>query len=167
MIAFPPCTHLSLSGAAWFERKRSDGRQRKGIEFFMKLYNAPIEKKAIENPMGIISGGDYLNKWYPDLVKKYGLPKKYSQIIHPYYFGDEAQKSTCLWLHNLPTLFHAKEVDLFNDTVTHVGKGDFIEFGSGKRMAKWYALLRADDKRGHVRSKTFPGIAKAMAEQWG
>lgn len=167
MIAFPPCTHIALSGAAWFENKRKNGRQQNGIEFFMTIYNAPIGKKAIENPVGIISGGGYLGKWYPDLVEKYGLPKKYTQIIQPYYFGDEAQKTTCLWLQNLPCLVHVKEKDLFYDTITHVGKGEMVEFKSGKRMAKWYDTLRADKNRGGIRSKTFPGIAKAMADQWG
>lgn len=151
MIAFPPCTHLSASGAAWFEQKRKDGRQQQGIDFFMAFTKTNISKWCIENPIGIIS-------------KIYRKP---NQIIHPYYFGDEAQKSTCLWLHNLPLLFHAKEVDLFNNKITHVGKGEFIEFASGKRMAKWYALLRADDNRGSIRSKTFVGVSKAMADQWG
>ena len=167
MIAFPPCTHLALSGAKHFEKKRADGRQRQGIEFFMSIYNAPIEKIAIENPMGIMSGGEYLNKWYPDLVEKYGLPIKYSQVIQPYYFGDEAQKTTCLWLKNLPPLYHNAEPNLFDQNITHVDKGEFITFESGKRMAKWYAQLRVDEQRGGIRSKTFPGIATAMADTWG
>ena len=93
--------------------------------------------------------------------------RKPDQIIQPYFFGDEAQKTTCLWLHNLSPLFHADKPDLFNDKVTHVDKGEFIEFASGKRMQRWYASLRADKDRGGIRSKTFPGIARAMAEQWG
>lgn len=150
MIAFPPCTHLAVSGAAWFEAKRADGRQQNGIDFFMSLANAPIAKIAIENPVGIMS-----KVW-----------RKPDQIIQPYYFGDEFQKTTCLWLKGLPKLKHARTTDLFQEQ-THVGRGEMITFPSGKRMAKWYALLRADDKRGHLRSKTFPGIARAMGEQWG
>ena len=150
MIAFPPCTHLAVSGAAWFEQKRKDGRQQQGIEFFMALANAPIPRIAIENPVGIMS-----NVW-----------RKPDQIIQPYYFGDQFQKTTCLWLKNLPKLMHAKERNLFEES-THVDRGEMITFPSGKRMAKWYALLRADDSRGHLRSKTFPGIANAMADQWG
>lgn len=151
MIAFPPCTHLAVSGAAWFEQKRKDGRQQSGIDFFMKFTQTKINKVCIENPVGIIS-------------KVYRKP---DQIIQPYYFGDEAQKTTCLWLTNLPKLFHAKTADMFNENVTHVDRGEMITFPSGKRMAKWYALLRPDENRGGVRSKTFPGIAQAMADQWG
>ena len=151
MIAFPPCTHLACSGAAWFEQKRKDGRQQEGIDFFMEFTKTKIPKWAIENPVGIMS-------------KVYRKP---DQIIQPYYFGDEFQKTTCLWLNNLSPLYHNGEPNLFDSNVTHVDKGDFIEFKSGKRMQKWYALLRADSDRGHVRSKTFPGIARNMAEQWG
>ena len=149
MIAFPPCTHLAVSGAAWFEQKRKDGRQQQGIDFFMALAMAPIPRIAIENPVGIMS-----NIW-----------RKPDQIIQPYYFGDEFQKTTCLWLKNLPKLVHFPETNLFGER-THVDRGEMITFASGKRMAKWYAMMRADDNRGHIRSKTFPGIARAMAEQW-
>lgn len=152
MIAFPPCTHLAVSGAAWFEQKRKDGRQQQGIDFFMKIAEAPIERIAIENPVGV------MNSIYrtPD------------QIIQPYYFGDEAQKTTCLWLKNLPLLFHAKQKDLFNNVVTHVGKGEMVTYESGCKMPKWYAdaWKLSPDERSKTRSKTFPGIAAAMAEQW-
>ena len=137
MIAFPPCTHLAVSGARWFEEKSKDGRQQEGIDFFMQFVNAPINKIAIENPIGIMS-------------KIYRKP---DQIIQPWQFGDTFQKSTCLWLKNLPLLTATKIVD----------KGEFVTFKSGKRMSKWFADSFAD---GHKRSKTFPGIAKAMAEQW-
>jgi hypothetical protein len=152
MIAFPPCTHLAVSGAAWFEQKRNDGRQQQGIEFFMKIVNAPIPKIAIENPIGIMS-------------KIYRKP---DQIIHPYYFGDEFQKSTCLWLKNLPKLFHQKKVDLFSDHITHTNPGDFFEWvdkktGRKKRQPMWMFKTIGDGK---TRSKTYPGIAKAMAKQW-
>jgi len=158
MIAFPPCTHLAVSGAAWFEQKRKDGRQQEGIDFFMALVNAPIDKIAIENPVGIMS-----NEY-----------RKPDQIIQPYYFGDPFQKTTCLWLKDLPLLFHAKEVDLFNQIITHVDKGEMYEWidgktGKTKRQPLWYAetfLNISAEKRGHIRSKTFQGIAIAMAEQW-
>lgn len=153
MIAFPPCTHLAVSGAAWFEEKRKDGRQRQGIDFFMQMVNAPINKIAIENPIGIMS-------------KIYRKP---DQIIHPYYFGDPFSKSTCLWLKNLPKLHHQNKPDLFSQEITHTQKGEFKEWvdkksGKLKRQALWYYEAFADGK---ARSKTFPGIAKAMAEQWG
>lgn len=153
MIAFPPCTHLAVSGAAWFEQKRKDGRQKEGIKFFIDIVNAPIKHIAVENPVGIMS-------------KIYRKP---SQVIQPYYFGDEAQKTTCLWLKNLPLLYHNSSINLFDNQVTHVGKGEFITHKSGKKMPKWYsdAFKLAKEERAKIRSKTFPGIAQAMAEQWG
>ena len=157
MIAFPPCTHLTVSGAMHFEQKRKDGRQQQGVDFFMAMINAPIKHIAVENPMGIMST----------------VYKKPTQIIQPYYFGDEAQKTTCLWLKNLPPLYHNDAPNLFDDVVTHSGKGEMIEFiskkGVKKRQPKWYAdaLKLKSDERSKVRSKTFPGIAKAMAKQWG
>jgi hypothetical protein len=153
MIAFPPCTHLAVSGARHFEQKKKDGRQQEGIDFFMKMINAPIEKIAVENPIGIMS------KIY----------RKADQIIHPYYFGDPYSKSTCLWLKNLPKLYHQKKPDLFSQEITHTEKGEYKEWidkktGKKKRQALWYYEAFADGK---TRSKTFPGIAKAMADQWG
>ena len=149
MIAFPPCTDLAVSGARHFERKRADGSQQRSIKFFMDLANAPIEKIALENPIGIMS-----TEW-----------RKPDQIIQPWQFGDKAQKSTCLWLKGLPKLEHTNIVE----------KGEFFEFtskkGEKKRMPMWYykALQEAKTpaQRRTLRSKTFKGIAKAMAEQWG
>ena len=86
ILAFPPCTHLAVSGAKHFEKKRADGRQRDGIEFFCQFLTADCDKISIENPIGIISG-DYIKKWFPDLAQKYGLPIKPTQIIQPYEFG--------------------------------------------------------------------------------
>jgi hypothetical protein len=148
MIAFPPCTDLAVSGARHFERKIADGSQQKSIEFFMDIINADVEKIAVENPIGIMSG-------------KYRKP---NQIIQPWMFGDKAQKSTCLWLKNLPNL---QPTDI-------VEKGEFFEFtskkGEKKRMPMWYykALQEAKtpEQRRTLRSKTFQGIADAMAEQW-
>ena len=96
VIVFPPCTHLAVSGAAWFEKKRTDGRQRAGIEFFGKFLELECEKVVIENPVGIISG-DYIPKYFPDLAERFNLPQKPTQIIHPWMFGDNYSKSTCLW----------------------------------------------------------------------
>ena len=148
MICFPPCTHLAVSGARHFKQKKADGRQQQGIDLFMSFVNAPIDKIAIENPIGIMS-----NKY-----------RKPNQIIQPWQFGDKAQKSTCLWLKNLPNLVPTEIVD----------KGEFFEFtskkGVKKRMAMWYYKALQDAKtpaeRSTLRSKTFHGIAKAMAEQW-
>ena len=152
IIAFPPCTHLATSGARHFEKKREDGRQAEGIKFFAMILNHSCPKIAIENPVGIISG-KYIKKHFPDLSEKYGLPIKPSQIIQPWQFGDEAQKTTCLWLKGLPLLKPTKIV----------GKGDFWVSPNGKkRMPKWFS----DNKCSKIRSKTFPGIAEAMAKQW-
>lgn len=152
MIAFPPCTHLAVSGAAWFEQKRKDGRQQEGIDFFLKIANADIPRIAVENPVGIMS-------------KIYRKP---DQVIQPYYFGDEAQKTTCLWLKNLPKLKHLAHPNLFESEVTHVSPGEMTKFNSGCVMPKWYAdaWKLPKEERAKVRSATFPGIAKAMAIQW-
>lgn len=148
MIAFPPCTDLAVSGARHFERKIADGSQQKSIQFFMDIINADVDKIAVENPIGIMSG-------------KYRKP---DQIIQPWMFGDKAQKSTCIWLKNLPKL---QPTDI-------VEKGEFFEFtskkGEKKRMPMWYyrALQEAKtpEQRRTLRSKTFKGIADAMAKQW-
>jgi hypothetical protein len=143
IIAFPPCTHLAVSGAAWFEQKRKDGRQQGGIDFFMRFATAKCDKIAIENPVGVMS-----SVW-----------RKPDQIIQPYQFGDSFSKKTCLWLKNLPLLA----------PTNIVSSGEVIKYKSGKTMPKWYAdaFKLSPFERAKLRSKTFPGIAKAMAEQWG
>ena len=148
IIAFPPCTDLCVSGARHFAKKQADGRQQRSIDFFMKFVNADCDRIAIENPIGIMS-------------TKYRKP---NQIIQPWQFGDKYSKSTCLWLKNLPLLVPTKIVE----------KGEFIEFidknGKKKRQAKWYYEALKNSKnaaeRAKIRSKTFPGIANAMATQW-
>ena len=162
IIAFPPCTHLAVSGARHFEQKRKDGRQREGIEFFCLFLNADCDKVAIENPIGIISG-DYVKQWFPDLSEKYGLPRKPSQIIQPWFWGDNQPKSTCLWLKGLPCLI---------PDVTEKPEMEYIEWvdsktGKKKRQAKWYMdALKAGADRAKIRSKTFHGVAVAIATQW-
>lgn len=153
MIAFPPCTHLAVSGAAHFPAKIADGRQQEGINFFMKIINANIKHIAVENPVGVMS-------------TEYRKP---DQVIRPFYFGDSSTKSTCLWLKNLPFLKHYPQDDLFNkktwcDVEYHTTK-------SGKIYDKWWfdtcLLPVKGGKRASARSKTFLGIAKEMATQWG
>lgn len=160
-ICFPPCTHLASSGAAWFEQKIKDGRQQSGIDFFMAMTTADIPHIAIENPVGVMS-------------TKYRKP---DQIIQPNYFGDPYSKTTCLWLKNLPKLYHNKEINLFDNKVTHVPLSDewpewtSKKTGKKKRQHKWYyetrKLNNKNGERSKVASKTFPGIADAMANQWG
>lgn len=152
IIAFPPCTHLAVSGAAWFEEKRKDGRQREAIEFFMQILNSDCEKIAVENPVNIISG-KYIGKHFEDLQDKYGLPIKPSQSIQPYEYGHAEQKKTCLWLKGLPLL---QETDNVYD--------EMMQLPKNKRERLHY--LPPSEDRAKIRSKTYHGIAEAMAEQW-
>lgn len=130
MIAHPPCTHLSVSGAAHFKEKIMDGRQASGISFFMRLVKADIPKIAVENPVCIMSR----------------LYRKPDQIIQPYQFGHGETKATCLWLKNLQPLNPTKIVE---------GRAPKVHFAS------------PGPDRWKIRSKTYEGIANAMAEQWG
>lgn len=150
IIAFPPCTYLTVTGNRWFNYEKYGNKaiqrmldRNDAIKFFMTIANADCDKIAIENPVGIMS-----TKW-----------RKPDQIIQPFEFGDPYEKRTCLWLKGLPSLTPTKIVDT----------PDRIQFKSGKTMAKWYveAANLSKEQRALVRSKTFPGIAKAMAEQWG
>jgi hypothetical protein len=163
MIAHPPCTFLSSSGSAWFyhpddkhlpiEQRRPHPKfpnrredQENAYEFFMKLARADIKKIAVENPIGVVST----------------LWRKPDQIIQPWMFGEEASKSTCLWLKNLPKLIPTKIV----------GKGDIYFDKSGKKRARWFDRAGTKNITNQVermkeRSKTFQGIADAMANQWG
>ena len=154
MVAHPSCTFLAVSGARWLYNKdgsRNEERwtnQQEGLDFVQKLMDIDIPHIAIENPVSVIS--THIRK--PD------------QIIHPWMFGDEISKSTCLWLKNLPLL----------EPTNIVGKGEFVEWvdknGKKKRQAKWYldALSKAKTKqeRQTMRSKTFQGVAEAIATQY-
>ena len=142
MIAHPPCTHIAVSGGRHFAKKIADGRQKQGIDFFISLAEAPIEKIAIENPISIMST----------------VYQKPTQYIQPYQFGDPVSKKTCLWLKNLPKL---KE--------TNIVEPIKITNSNGKTYDKWWyeTCSLPLSIRGKVRSKTFNGIANAMAEQWG
>lgn len=164
VISFPPCTHLAVSGAAWFEKKRANGVQREGIEFFCQFLNIDCDYVAIENPVGIISG-QYIPKWFPDLAEKYGLPKAPTQKIQPWMFGDKFAKLTCLWLKGFPPL---------KPITTEQPELEYFEWedkktGKMKRQPKWFAdaFRLPAEERGKIRSKTFPGVAKAIADQWG
>ena len=143
MIAHPPCTHLAVSGARHFAKKREDGRQQQGIDFFMALARADIPRYAIENPIGIMSS----------------IWRKPDQIIQPWEYGHSVTKSTCLWLKGLPALMPTNIVD----------KGTIWTAKSGKRMSQWYydSSCLPPKEREKMRNKTFQGIADAMAQQWG
>ena len=130
MLAFPPCTHLAISGARWFPAKRADGRQQAALQFVRDLMALPIERIAIENPISIISS----------------QIRKPDQIIQPWQHGHGETKSTCLWLKNLPPLTPTDIVD-------------------GREQRVW--RLGPSPTRAMERSRTFTGIAEAMASQWG
>ena len=139
VLAFPPCTHLCVSGARWWQEKQADGRQQEGIDFFMQFAALEhVPKVAIENPVGIMST----------------LYRKPDQIIQPYQFGHLERKSTCLWLKGLTPL-----------APTHDRYAEMMALPRNQRERLHY--LPPSPDRARIRSKTFAGIAKAMAEQWG
>lgn len=161
MIAHPPCTYLAVSGAQWYyhpkdkhlpiENRRPHPKyplrakhREEALKFFVALADADIDFIAAENPIGVIS-----TKW-----------RKPDQIVQPYMFGDSARKTTCLWLKRLNPLKETKMVD----------EGERVVFKSGKSQPKWYAdafsKAKTAAERSTLRSKTFPGMAKAMARQW-
>ena len=154
MVAHPPCTYLAVSGARWMYNK--DGsvnqdrfeKQKEALFFVKQLLDAPIKHIAVENPVSVISS----------------QIRKPDDIIQPYMFGDKATKTTCLWLKNLPKLQATNVVE----------KGDFFEWvdknGKKKRQAQWdmnaLSKAKSPEERRILRSKTFPGIAKAIASQY-
>ena len=150
IIAHPPCTFLTVTGNRWFNVERYGDKaiqrlkdREEAIAFFMEFANAKCERIAIENPIGCMST----------------LYKKPTQIIQPYMFGDPARKATCLWLKGLPKL-----------TPTDIVEPIIIHYQNGKGTDNpWHmeTMKLPPKERAKARSKTFPGIAKAMAEQWG
>lgn len=150
IISFPTCTFLTVTGNRWFNVEKYGDKALKRIEdrkdainFFMMFANADCEFIAIENPVGIMS-----SEW-----------RKPNQIINPYQFGDPFEKKTCLWLKGF-----------YNLIPTNIVKpAERTYFESGKSMPTWYAEAwkLPKEERSTLRSKTFPGIAKAMAQQWG
>jgi len=137
ILAFPPCTHLASSGARHFARKRADGSQQRGIEFFMAFANADCERVAIENPVGIMS-----TVW-----------RKPDQIIQPWMFGHPETKATCLWLRGLPRLEGTDDV---SDAMRKLDP----------RLTQRVWRMSETKDRAKLRSKTYPGVAAAMASQW-
>lgn len=140
LIAFPPCTHLCVSGARWFKDKIPE--QKAAIKFVKMLMNTDIKRIAIENPIGILSTEI----------------RKPDQIIQPYQFGHGETKATCLWLKNLPKLEHTSNSYDWK-------KLDYINIVKGREQ-RIHKMPPSID-RAKKRSKTYRGIAEAMAEQWG
>ena len=155
IIAHPPCTYLTVTGNRWFnvekygEKAIQREREREAAaDFFMEFINADCPRIAVENPVG------YMSTHY----------RKPDQIIQPYWFGDRARKATCLWLKGLPKLVPTNIVDIgetFNGGYSVGASANYARDENGK-ILRW-----SDPRTAKARSKTFPGIAKAMAEQWG
>lgn len=149
IIAHPPCTYLTCTGNRWFSDKygikaQERKRQREyAIDFFMRFTKVSCGAMAIENPIGCMS-------------TKYRKP---DQIIEPYFFGDPYRKATCLWLKNLPLL---KPTNIVDPEIYYYTASN----GRIKSDSKW-RMTGHTWNRAEIRSQTFPGIAKAMAEQWG
>lgn len=140
-IAFPPCTHLSSSGAKWFYAKRT--QQEEAIGFVKELLSFPVPRLALENPVGVIST----------------RIRKPDQIIQPYQFGHDASKKTCLWLKGLPLLVPSGP-EIAPRIVN--GKSRWAnQTDSGQNK------LPPSERRAKDRSRTYQGIADCMAEQWG
>ena len=149
IIAFPPCTYLTNTGNRWFNVERygdkaikREGSRKKAIQFFMRFVNADCERIAIENPVGVMSTAY----------------RKPDCIIQPYEFGEPERKTTCLWLKGIPKLHP-----------TNIVEPKIIKCASGAIESNWHmeTLPLKSHERSKLRSKTFIGIAKAMAEQWG
>ena len=147
IIAHPPCTYLTNAGNKWFKaefKERFPDRENQreaAVQFFMSFWNADCPRVAIENPQGIMSS-------------RFRKPDQY---IEPYMFGDAEKKKTGLWLRGLPAL-----------TPTEVVEPVIIKCASGAREPRWHmeTMHLPPKERSKARSKTFPGIAKAMASQW-
>lgn len=148
LIAHPPCTYLTLTGNRWFKPEYKDRfperqKQREdAVKFFMMFANADCKRIAIENPVCIMS-----SRW-----------RRPDQYIEPYYFGDPEKKKTGLWLKGLPYLAQTNVVDPI-----------IVKCKSGAKEPRWHmeTMKLPPKERSKARSKTFPGIARAMAEQWG
>ena len=148
IIAHPPCTYLTLAGNKWFKPEYAESfpdrqKQRKeAVDFFMDIANADCDKIAIENPVGVMS-----SQW-----------RKPDQYIEPYMFGDPEKKKTGLWLKGVPLL---KPTNIVEPVIIHCK--------SGANEPRWHmeTMRLPKEERSRVRSQTFIGIAKAMADQWG
>ena len=138
VIAFPPCTHLACSGARWFGEKRRDGRQQQAIGLFLALATLDhVPRLAVENPVGIMSR----------------LFRRPDQVIQPWQFGHPETKATCLWLRGLPPLVPTHDV---SDEMARLPDA----------MAHRVHHMAPGPDRQRLRGRTYPGIARAMAEQW-
>lgn len=151
LIAHPPCTYLTVTGNSWFNESKyhanAIGRymdRMDSMNFFMQFVYSTAKRFAIENPVGIMSS----------------VYRKPDQIIEPYEYGHPTTKKTCLWLKNLPILTPTNIVDPSDGLYT---------YADGRKDPLWHveSIGMSPDERSRYRSKTFQGIADAMADQWG
>jgi len=149
MIGHPPCTYISYAATHVWNNPGRVFKRLEALYFFAKLWEAPIDKICLENPKSCAS---------PVIAK-------YSQEIQPYYFGDRDYKTTWLWLKNLPPLKHYDSVSLFDDKTHTAIPEPIMVMSTGKAMHFTDSI--SGRERAKLRAKTFPGIAKAMADQWG
>lgn len=164
MVAHPPCTDLAVSGARHFPAKRADGRQQRALEFVQALLDAPIERIALENPVSVISSAI----------------RKPDQIIQPWMFGHDAQKTTCLWLKNLPRLTATEHVlppfygCCGGRFPFALGRYGCPNCHGERKVRRIYSnqtpsgqnRLGPSERRASERARTYEGIARAMADQW-
>jgi hypothetical protein len=149
LIAHPPCTYISYAAMGYWNEPGRVYKRLAALDFFARLLDAPVRHICIENPLGCADT----------------VIRKHDQIVHPYYFGDNDMKRTCLWLKNLPLLEHRKSHDLFSSR-THSEKPKPIAVDrSGKN--RYFTDMQTGKMKAHLRSRSFPGIAKAMVEQFG
>jgi len=148
LIAFPPCTHLSKVGGWCWKYKKQE--QLEAFRFVLALWEAPIQRISLENPIGWLN-----TNWQPP-----------TQIIHPYYFGDPYLKETCLWLKNLPTLTYVLKDDMFYKATAVEPIANWVKPGN-IRNRRFNRVPEGGKGNPADRSRSFPKIAEAMAEQWG
>lgn len=158
VISFQPCTDLAVSGSKWFDKKRLSGEQEESINFFFDVW---FYSHCSENPVGIMNGGKYMKKWFPKTYTRLmenNFQFKDYQIIHPWQFGHKASKKTCLWLNDLPRLI----------PTNIVGPPPPYSKMTKSELKEWTAIHREPPgpNRAIIRSKTYQGIADAMADQW-
>lgn len=154
VIGFPPCTDLASVNAQNLKIKEADGRTQSGVDFFLEVYNANAPRIAVENPVGVIP------RYF----------RKYDQIINPWQFGDPYFKRTCLWLKGLPKLEATHSIDSYPEGVSYWNDGSGwrkIVGPDGEVLSRTKADNRGKARKAKDRSRTFLGVANAMAEQWG
>lgn len=159
IIAHPPCDHLSYAGARWFRQKQADGRQAAGVAFFMEMVNSPSDLVAVENPHSIMQR---------PVAEGYAGPP--AQVVQPWWFGDPYVKGIHLWLKGLPPLTATHELNDYGEPIQRAATGGGswrTDTAHRRAMMNAYEDSEGRANRAKVRSRTFPGLARAMASQWG